>query len=67
MKESVIFNKELLESKEGLEILSTLKALEMYNFKNFDKYLSKIAVEIRMLKNLTTLDETTKKLSAAFL
>ena len=67
LKESVIFNKELLESKEGLEILSTLKALEMYNFKNFDKYLSKIAVEIRMLKNLTALDETTKKLSAAFL
>ena len=52
---------------EGLEVLSTLKALEMYDFKNFDKFLSKINDEIRMLKSLTVLDETAKKLSAAFL
>ena len=67
LKESVLSNKELLESREGLEVLSTLKALEMYKFKNFDKFLSKIADEIRMIKNLTALDETTKKLSIAFL
>lgn len=67
LKESIILNKNLLESMEGLEVLSTLKALEMYDFKNFDKFLSKINDEIRMLKSLTVLDETAKKLSAAFL
>lgn len=67
LKESVLSNKELLDTREGLEALSTLSALGMYNFKNFDKFLSKIADEIRMTKNRTTLDETTKKLSAAFL
>ncbi|MDU1909808.1 hypothetical protein [Fusobacterium sp.] len=67
LKENILSNKELSESREGLEIFSTLKALEMYNFKNFDKFLSKIVDEIRMMKNLTALDETTKKLTAAFL
>lgn len=67
LKENVISNKELFESREGLEILSTLKALEMYNFENLDKFLSKIADEIKMIKNLTALDETIKKLSASFL
>ena len=67
LKENVLSNKKLLESREGLEILSTLKALEIYNFKNFDNFLLKIAFEIRMIKNLTALNETTKRLSAVFL
>ena len=50
LKENVLSNKKLLESREGLEILSTLKALEIYNFKNFDNFLLKIAFEIRMKK-----------------
>lgn len=67
LKENVLSNKKLLESREGLEILSILKALEIYNFKNFDNFLLKIAFEIRMIKNLTALNETTKRLSAVFL
>lgn len=67
LKKNIILNKNLLESLEGLEVLSTLKALELYNFKKTDKFLSKINDEIRMLRSWTVLDETAKKLLAAFL
>lgn len=67
LKSQVISNKELLESFEGLQILSSLRLVEEIEIANRKKVLGKIKYMIENKKGYTKLRDTEKKLLESFL
>ena len=67
IKEILKSNKNLLESLEGLEILSSLKLVENIDISNKKKVLGKLKYMIENIKDYTPLREVEKKLLESFL
>lgn len=67
IKEILKSNKNLLESLEGLEILSSLKLVENIDISNKKKVLGKLKYMIENIKDYTSLREVEKKLLESFL
>lgn len=62
IKEIIINNIELLKSREGLEALSSLAAIEILGTEKKDKFLFKIKKELEGIKKFTPLSQTEKHL-----
>ena len=67
LKKSLISNKELLESLEGLELMSALKLIEEIEIDNRERALGKIKYLIENIKEYTPLREVEKKVLKIFL
>ena len=67
LKEFLLANENILNSKEGLGALSSLLALEELELNYQNRFIQKIKNELTTLKKVTSLNSTEKYLLSIFL
>ena len=67
LRKSILENETLLKSREGLEALTYLKAVETLDSEKRDRFLLKIKNEIGAVKKMTPLNKTEEYLLSVFL
>lgn len=67
LKEFLLANENILNSKEGLGALSSLLALEELELNSQNRFIQKIKNELTTLKKVTSLNSTEKYLLSVFL
>lgn len=67
LRKSILENETLLKSREGLEVLTYLKAVETLDSEKRNRFLLKIKTELGAVKNMTPLNKIEEYLLSIFL